>query len=119
MSVDPVCDLDVGGQGFLAFLVCNAFEGAHEVAAAHVADDRQLRQRLEPLHEIGADLAHVAADVFALDDLDVLERRGAGHRVPGIGEAVAEDHAPGLGPAHLCEQLVGDDRGSERLVARG
>ena len=65
----------------MVFFVGDVLDAHHEVAAPHVADDRQVEQAGEPLLKEGADLAHVVADVLLLDDLDVLEARGAADRM--------------------------------------
>jgi len=58
--------------------------------AADLADDRQVGQRLQPLDEIRADLADMAAEMLALDDREAGQRGGTGDGVGGIGEAVGE-----------------------------
>ena len=53
----------------------------HQAMAANVADKRQVAQLRELALEEGADRAHMLAELFALDDFEVLQRRGAGHRM--------------------------------------
>ena len=73
MARDPRADLGVRLEDLLGLLVLYRLDAHHELLAPHVADQRQGQQLVEPLLEVGADFAHVAAQVLALHNLDVLE----------------------------------------------
>src|SRR5690606_3954506 len=57
MTPDALADADIVAEEFLALLVLHIFDAHHEEASAHIANQRQIRQRREPFLEIGADLA--------------------------------------------------------------
>ena len=61
----------------------------------------------------------MAAEVLALEDLDVGQRGRARHRVPGVGVAVGELGASGLRLRDHVVDLVGQQRGRQGRVARG
>ena len=115
---DAGADLGVGLEDLLGLLVLHRLDAHHELVAPHVADQRQRQELVEPLLEVRADLAHVAAQVLALHDLDVLERGRAGDRVPGVGEAVGEERAVGLRHADDLVDIVGEERRRVWDVAR-
>src|SRR3546814_7965661 len=74
-----------------ALPICHQLHRAGQADAAHLADQRVIRQRREALLQVGADvLAHPRDEVLFLDDGDVLQRHRAGHRMAGVGEAVRE-----------------------------
>ena len=61
------------------------------------------------------DVADMVDDAFFLNDPQILQRHGGGHRMAGIGIAVIQ-----LAPlGHDLEHLVVDDRPANRLIARG
>ena len=78
-------------EALLGLLVLDQLERVEVAGAAHVADDRQVL--LEPLEhpaELGLLLAHVAAEVLALEDVEVRHRDRRRHRVPAEGDPVGE-----------------------------
>ena len=97
-------------EALLGLLVLDQLERVEVARAAHVADDRQvLLELVEHAAELGLLLAHVAAEVLALEDVEVGHRHRGGHRVAAegdavgehlrvvherLGDAVGDDHAP-------------------------
>ena len=61
-----------------------------EAVAADVADDRDVAQAVEHRPELALLAQHVAAEVLALEDVEVGHRDRGGDRVPAEGEAVRE-----------------------------
>ena len=59
MRVDALADILVELQRVLALAVGDAFDAAHQPGAAHLADQRQFLQRLQPRLEIRRDLARM------------------------------------------------------------
>ena len=116
MRVDPRADVVVEQQGVLALPADHAFHAAHQPDPAHVADDRDVAQRLQPGLQVGADRPGVVHQPLVLHDLDVLQRRRAGHGVPRIGIAVREHRALGRLAADLGEDAVRDQYGAQGLV---
>ena len=84
--------------------------------AAGIADDREfVLQGLHPALELRRDAADMAEDVLALHDLDVLQRRGATHRVRRVREACREI-AMVVGRQGVVN-VVGENRGAQWQVA--
>src|SRR5207248_5158545 len=81
---DALADTDLGRKQLLCLFVGNILDAQHEMTAAHIPDDRQIDQLLEPALEVWPDLADMAADVLAFHDLDILESRRTAHGMAGI-----------------------------------
>ena len=75
-SYNALADVDLVREELLRLLVHDVDDAHHEAAAADVADDVEIEQGPELFFKIGADFLDVLEQVFALHDLDVLERGG-------------------------------------------
>ncbi len=103
-------------EALLGLLVLDQLDRVEVAGAAHVADDRQLIEGLQHLPELALLGADVAAEVLALEDVEVGHRDRCGDRVAGESEAVGE----GGGPLHeRLGDLVGGDHRAHRRVGRG
>ena len=104
-------------EALLRLLVFDQLDRVEVAGAAHVADDRQVVQASPASARNSPSLAqHVAAEVLALEDVEVGHRDRRGDRVAGEGEAVGE------GGVALHERLgdpVGGDHRAHRRVGRG
>src|SRR5437773_1521034 len=79
--------------------------------AAHIADDRQLQQRLDHAAELGLLRAHPAVQVLALEDRDVLERDGRRDGMAAERQAVREHRL-------VLEERLGDPVGRDQRAHR-
>jgi hypothetical protein len=112
--------LSAASKRVLAAAVRDEFERPQHADAAHLADDRQLREgRLQPVLEIAADIARLARQILALDDVEHGVGRGRADRMPGIGIAVREGPDTIRAILHDLVDLLSDDRGREREIGRG
>src|SRR6266481_2875611 len=73
-------------ERLLGRLVPHQFDRAHQTEPAHVAHRRVRTQPLQQTEEIPALLGAALRQFLALQDLDVLERRGARHRLTAKGQ---------------------------------
>src|SRR3954454_16348645 len=70
------------GEALLGLLVLDELERLEVTGAAHVAHDREVvPQLVEHAAKLALLLAHVAAEVLALEDVEVRERDGRGDRM--------------------------------------
>src|SRR5258707_556107 len=60
----------LGGEAGLLGLVGDELDGLEEPRAPHIAHDRNVAERLEPVPEPGFEGADVLEDVFALEDVE-------------------------------------------------
>ncbi|MNJ36516.1 hypothetical protein D3C77_313070 [compost metagenome] len=116
--VDALANVHRVGEQRLAAFVGDEFDTGHQFHAAHIANQWQVAQALQTLLQIATDILDVVQQVFPLDDLDVLQRRGAADRVAAVGEAVGETPALARLGDHLPDP-VGKDTGAQRQVGRG
>src|SRR5262249_58084672 len=79
-------------ERLLRRLVLDQLDRAHEAEAADVADRRMATQRLELTEEIATLAGALLRQLLPLEDLDVLERRRARHRLAAEGEEMGERH---------------------------
>ena len=100
--VDALADVLVELQRIVAVAVGDAFDAGHQPGAAHLADQRQFLQRLQPRLEIGRDLARMVEDA-AFQQVEVLQRHRAADRMAGIGVAMAEHRIGMVGAAQLLQ----------------
>ena len=83
-------------QQRLGRLIGHRFNAHHQLAAAHVAHQGQVRQARQTRLEIGPDPGGIAQKILALHDLDVLQRRRAGDRIAAERVEIAEGLAEGV-----------------------
>ena len=70
--------------------VLDQLDPAHQPEPAHVADDREVAERLEPRQEAPSHLTGALDEAFSLDDVDVREAHRAAHGMTGVGRRVHE-----------------------------
>ena len=105
------------GEALLGLLVLDQLERVEVARAAHVADDRQvLAQLVEHAAELALLLAHVAAQVLALEDVEVRQRHRRRHRVAAERDAVRERV---LALHERLGHAVGGDHRAHRRVRGG
>src|ERR1700732_4731451 len=98
----------------LGRLVLDQFDRIHQTEATHVAHRRMRTQLFKEPEEIPALLGAALRQLLALQDLDVLERRGARHRLTAKGQEMGERHILLL---ELVEKRLADSDRSDRRVA--
>src|SRR3954451_4326288 len=104
-------------EALLGLLVLHQLDRVEVAGASHVAHDRKvLLQALEHGAELALVLAHPAAEIILLEDVEVGHRHRGGHRMAAEREPVGE-HARARGEG--LEDLVRGDHGSHRRVRRG
>src|SRR6185312_17309813 len=103
----------------LGLAIADELDADHDMAAADLADQRQVAERPEALLEIRPEFAHALAQLLALHDLQVLEAGGAGHRMGGVSEAVGEELALGALAGDALVEPVREQEGAQRNVAGG
>src|SRR3569833_415484 len=106
----------LGVEGLLGRLVLDQLDPVEEPVAADVADDRQVQQLLQRRPERALRLAHVAAQVLGLHQVQVGQRDGGADRVAAEGVAVREARRP---LQERLDHVVGGDHGADRGVAGG
>src|SRR4051794_32490716 len=104
-------------EALLGLPVLDELDRLEVARAAHVADDRQVAvEPLEHLAELRLLLAHVAAEVLALEDVEVRHRYRRSNRVAAERDAVGEH----LGALHerLRDPVVRDHGAHGRVRRR-
>src|SRR4051794_15321817 len=84
------------GEALLGLLVLDQLDGVEEPGAAHVPDDGDVAKPVEHGPELALLAQHVAADVLALEDVEVGQRDGRRDGMAREREAVGEH----LGAVH-------------------
>ncbi|MCY1558868.1 hypothetical protein D9M68_958430 [compost metagenome] len=112
-QVDLLADVQCLGEQCLGLLVGDKLDASHQPLAANIADQRQLGEALQALLQVGADVLDVGQQAFAFDDLDVLQRGNAAHRMAAVGEAVGEAAAT-AGLADHLPDAFGENAGAQR-----
>ena len=105
----------LGGEASVGRGVRHHLERLEVAGAAHVADDREVAQRLEPVAEAGFVGDDVVEHAFAVEHVEVGERDRAAHRMTTEREAVGERRL--VLEERLGEEVAADHRAERRVPA--
>ena len=110
------CQIRVGRERCLGRAVCNQFHrGEQSQSATHIADNLVFAQSLQLIEQVTAVPPAIAYQVFAGEDVEVLQCRGCADGMPAECDQVAE-----LLVALTFKRLryrFGHDGGAQRRVA--
>ena len=103
-------------EGLFGLLVLDQLDGTHQPEAAHIAHCWVGPQLFEQAQKVFALLGAALRQFLTLQNLDVLQCRGARHCLAAKGQQVGERHVLLL---ELVKQLCADrDRGDWRVSRR-
>jgi hypothetical protein len=89
-------------EGLLGGLVLDQLDAVEVPGAADVADDREVEQLLQRGPEGALVGPHVLVEALALEDVEVGQRDGGGHRVTAPGVAVQRTRSSPCGTARTA-----------------
>src|SRR5688500_16477604 len=117
MPVDPLSDFEIQLERIVALAVCDAFYSRHQADAAHLTDQRQALETLQPFLKVGRYCADMLQDSI-LQQFEVSDRERTADWMAGIGVAVGEHRIGVVGAAQVLEDLAGHHDAAEREVTR-